>query len=141
MYRRQCAAIPYRHGERGLEVLLVTTRGTGRWVVPKGWIDPGKTPGEMAAIEAYEEAGVRGRVHKRPAGTFRYDKVRRNGSKVPCVVTAFLLQVHEELDDWPEKGERRRLWLPPAEAAGRVQEDGLRHMLDTLARRHPARPG
>lgn len=129
---RQIAAIPIRRDEDGdLEVLLVTSRETRRWVVPKGWPIEGKSNPEAAAVEAWEEAGVLGRIGKQPIGTYAYDK-RRPKTVVPVDVEVFILNVDEVLDEWPEAGERKRRWCTPEEAAELVHEDELKLLLSRL---------
>ncbi len=130
----QYAAVPYRFGETGLEVLLATSRGTGRWVIPKGWPMKGRKPREAAAVEAAEEAGVRGAVQKKPLGRFVYWKRMPEGF-VLCDVVVFGLEVKSELDNFREKGQRILEWVPAEVAADKVDEPGL----STLLRRLPDR--
>lgn len=127
----QYAAICYRRApERGpSEVLVVTSRETGRWVMPKGWPIKGKKPHEVAAIEAFEEAGVRGRVKKKPIGYFTYLKQLADGGRVPCVVGLHLLEVDQVFQDFPERGQRRSEWVSFIEAASRVREPELKGLL------------
>ena len=131
--RRQYGVIPVRlaPGE-AVEVLLITSRGTGRWVIPKGWPMKHRTPAEAAAIEAYEEAGLRGRVAGR-VGAYSYRKPELAGDRVLEVV-AFLMVVEQELPEWPERGERERVWFSAGEAAALVAEHGLARMLKRLPR-------
>lgn len=110
-------------------MLLVTSRGTGRWILPKGWVNPGQSAAQSAAQEAWEEGGVRGAVDADPLGTYRYAKRLEDGGARPCQVEVFPLRVEAELDAWPEQDQRRRLWLDPNEAAGRVEEPELRALL------------
>lgn len=105
--------------------MLVTSRGTGRWVVPKGNRITGLAPHEAAAHEAEEEAGVLGAVCPTPLGTFSYRKTRNNGASLMAQVSLFPFAVTEELDDWLEAGERERRWFPLEEAASAVQEPEL----------------
>lgn len=127
--REQFGAAPYRIAADGrLEVILVTTRETGRWTVPKGW--PIKKLGPLGAAmrEAYEEAGVRGEGG--PAiGVFDYLKIMRKGANQICEVEVFPLLVQEELEDWPERSERQRRWFSAEDAAAAVNEEGLRTIL------------
>ncbi|WP_353618316.1 NUDIX hydrolase [Roseomonas genomospecies 6] len=125
----QYAALPFRLRNGRPEVLLVTSRETRRWIIPKGWAEEGVKPSAMAAREAYEEAGVRGTVDHRPFGNFRYMKRLSANKSVLCAVTVFLLEVDEVLDDWPEKGQRERRWLTPSQAALAVGESALVEML------------
>ena len=128
-YYRQSAVIPYRQAERGLEVLLITSRRRKRWIIPKGIVEPDLTPAESAVKEAFEEAGVVGEVSTSSVGTYQYKKW--NGT---CTVEVFSLQVKEVLKAWPEVQERTRAWLSPEEAANRVAEPALKELLRSLAR-------
>lgn len=119
---RQCAAIPYVIRDGEAQVLLLTSRGTGRWIIPKGWCKKKHTPAEMAALEAFEESGVVGEVTPEPIGTYHYTKILRNGSLKPLVVDVFGLRVQFEALDWPERHERERVWVTPAEASLMVAE-------------------
>ncbi len=131
--RQQVAALPLSYDEAGrVQVLLVTSRDTGRWVLPKGWLMKGKKPHRAAEQEAYEEAGLIGKVRKVPLGTYSYEKRLWTGSSVPCKVTVFPLRVEHHRDRWPEMNERERRWFSPDEAALVVAEDGLRHLLRTV---------
>ncbi|MDK4701857.1 MULTISPECIES: NUDIX hydrolase [unclassified Rhizobium] len=127
----QYAAICYRKVPEceDAEMLLVTSRESGRWVVPKGWPIKGKKPYEVAAIEAYEEAGVRGKVKKKPFGYFTYLKQLADGNRVPCIVGLHLLEVDQTLQDFPERGQRRVEWVSFIEAANRVREPELKGLL------------
>jgi 8-oxo-dGTP pyrophosphatase MutT (NUDIX family) len=113
----QYAALPYRAKDKSqLEVMLVTSRGTRRWIIPKGWPKRGKPPHDAAAEEAFEEAGVVGKVGKRSIGSFPYDKILEKGTTASCHVHVFPLRVTRQHKDWPEKRERKVAWYPPAEA-------------------------
>jgi 8-oxo-dGTP pyrophosphatase MutT (NUDIX family) len=133
----QYAVIPWREGGAGREVLLITSRDTGRWVIPKGWPMRRRRPWEAAAAEAYEEAGVRGEVEAVQFGAYRYDKVRRSGRVRPVKVRVFRLKVAEVLDAWPEAGQRERAWFSPADAAERVDEPELKALLTRMDREGP----
>lgn len=122
----QVAALPWRRRADGeMEVLLVTTRGTGQWMVPKGWPMLGKTWPEAAAQEAWEEAGVRGRPGTVEIGRFRHDKSGLLQQSLPCTVAVFPLAVDEELDRWPERAERVRRWFALPEARKAVRSADL----------------
>ena len=130
---RQVAAIPVRRrGDGNLEVLLVTSRETRRWVIPKGWPWPEVLDHEAAAAEAWEEAGVRGRILADKLGSFTYDK-RRDGILLTVNVVVYLLEVTEEEHTWPEMEERQRAWFSPAAAAQAVVEPELKLLLQALA--------
>jgi 8-oxo-dGTP pyrophosphatase MutT (NUDIX family) len=136
--RRQCAALPLTWRDDGsCLVLLVTSRETRRWVLPKGWRKRKVTAWEQAAREAYEEAGLIGQIGKHAIGRYRYDKQLRDGRSVPCRVDVFPLEVTGRLDDWPEKAEREAAWFAPAEAAASVDEPGLAEILRRLDGRTP----
>jgi 8-oxo-dGTP pyrophosphatase MutT (NUDIX family) len=128
----QYAALPYRRADNGLEVLLITSRDTGRWVIPKGWAHKQLPAHAVAAKEAFEEAGLVGKVRKRSAGTYRYRKWLSAEEAVTCKVDVFLLEVERQLDDWPERAARETRWLPPAQAATCVAEAGLQKLLRKL---------
>ena len=120
-------------GAVGIEVLLITSRETRRWVVPKGWPMKKKTPSEAAAQEAWEEAGVRGRIEAQALGSFHYLKRLKRDRTQLCVVDVYPLAVEQELSDWPESHERERVWLTPAEAASRVDEPELAALIEAFA--------
>ncbi len=122
---RQAAAIPVRDGL----VCLVTSRSGRRWVIPKGRIDSGHTPGEAALAEAWEEAGLVGVLAGGPVGSYRYEKYNLSHH-----VTVFVMAVTGEHDDWPERADRRREWVTVEEALGRVEELGLKDLLRGLPR-------
>ncbi len=125
---RQAAALPVRAGR----VCLVTNRSGRRWVIPKGRLEPGATPGEIALVEAWEEGGLVGVLAPEPLGTYRSQKGRST-----CLVTVFLLEVLGSAAAWPEAGRRRRCWLPPGAALQRLDHPGLRGLLARVL----ARPG
>ena len=130
----QYGALPWRR-RRGhtVEILLVTTRRSGRWIVPKGWPIGGCTPRECAAREAMEEAGVLGVIAAEPIGTFPYEKQRKSGAAVPCRVAVFALQVTHRLRDWPEKSARETRWCEIDEALALAGDDGLRRVIARFA--------
>jgi 8-oxo-dGTP pyrophosphatase MutT (NUDIX family) len=132
----QFAALCYRiRKDRGIfEVLLVTSRESGRWVIPKGWPIAGKKPHEVAVIEAFEEAGVRGKAKKKPFGYFTYLKMFDNGARVPCRVQVHLLDVEEVSDVFHEKGQRISEWVSCIEAARRVHEPELKGLFLSMQR-------
>lgn len=112
-------------------VLMITSRGTRRWILPKGWPMPGRSLSEAALQEAWEEAGVRA-ASGSAIGTYRYDKVQSGGYAVPILVHVFLCHVDSLADDFPEQGRRDRRWMDPAEAAGLVAEPDLAALLRAL---------
>lgn len=125
MRKRQCAAVPYRIGPDGPEILLVTSRNKGRWIVPKGNVERKLGPRRSAAVEAFEEAGVVGTVLPDLLGCYRHPRAR--------LTDVFLLDVETELAAWPEDHVRRRRWVPGPEAAGAVRVAGLRPVLEIAA--------
>jgi 8-oxo-dGTP pyrophosphatase MutT (NUDIX family) len=129
----QCAALCYRPAPDGVQVLVVTSRESGRWIIPKGWPIEGKKDYQAAAQEALEEAGIRGKVKKKPFGYFSYLKKLDTGRQVPCIVQVHLLKVVRTEVDFRENGQRRREWVSCYEAARRVQEPELKGLLLTLA--------
>lgn len=129
---RQCAALPLLRENGALRVVLVTSRGTGRWVLPKGWLKAGISGPEMAAIEAFEEAGLRGWVEPLPVGAFDYAKELESETLLPCRVEVFAMEVTEQLGEWPEQGQRIRRAFTPAEAAALVAEPDLAALLRRL---------
>lgn len=123
----QYGVLPYRvDGEGRLEILLITSKERRRWVIPKGNPIPFFLNYESAAREAFEEAGVEGRIATVPAGTYRYSKRRRSGSEAAAIVTVYPLLVTREAARWPEKGERALRWFSPEEAAEAVEEPELK---------------
>jgi 8-oxo-dGTP pyrophosphatase MutT (NUDIX family) len=125
--RLQYGALPYRVTEVGdVEILLITSRGTGRWIIPKGWPMKGRKPSGTAAREAYEEAGLRGDIGGKAIGTYTYEKyLDEVGVSVPCAVRIFPLLVKRHSKAWPENGQRQIQWFPATEAARLVQESEL----------------
>lgn len=119
-------------------VLLITSRGTGRWIIPKGWPMEGRTLPGAAAREAWEEAGVQGRVGHEEIGRYVYDKEQDSGFSVTIEVRVFPLYVERAATEFPESDERRRRWFAPQDAARMVAEPGLKRILMDLA--GPATP-
>lgn len=138
----QYAAVCFRRaaGTGVFEVLLITTRGSGRWVIPKGSPMKGKTPREVAALEAFEEAGIKGKVGKKPLGRYSYVKRLDNGESVPCIVEVFTVETTSIAETFKEQGQRQTLWVRPTEAGGYVEEPELRGLfsrLDARLRKNP----
>ena len=131
----QYAALPYRKRADGFDVLLITSRDTGRWIIPKGWPIVGLSPSQTAAREALEEAGITGRIGSERIGTYHYDKGRADDTSTRCEVDVFALEVVDQLDSWPEQHQRRREWLGLEEASERVAETELRALIRNLAAR------
>jgi 8-oxo-dGTP pyrophosphatase MutT (NUDIX family) len=123
--RRQVAALPWRRGADGIEILLVTSRETRRWITPKGGRMVGLTDAAAAAREALEEAGVEGVIGDAPLGTFRYLKVLKRRAPRWCVVALHALEVRVEHPTWHEQAERDRAWMTVEQAAACVSEPDL----------------
>ena len=134
----QVAALCWRMSPRGLEVLLITSRNSKRWILPKGWPQPDLTAAENAAREAFEEAGVTGKVGIQPVGRYHYLKQRREGAGMPVSVDVFALAVTRQVDDWPEKGQRSMIWVALNEAIVKISEPGLRVVLKDFRKAHAA---
>lgn len=128
--RVQVAALCTRESASGQEVLLITSRGTGRWIVPKGWPIEGLNGPETALQEAWEEAGVQGKqVDSEPLGRYSYDKIKDSGLAVPVETEVYQIQVSKLADEYPEAGQRERRWVAPKEAANLVREPQLKAIL------------
>jgi 8-oxo-dGTP pyrophosphatase MutT (NUDIX family) len=128
--REQFAALPWRKGvDGGIELLLITSRETRRWVIPKGWPMKRLPSFKAAAQEAFEEAGVTGDIRQRPLGLYHYVKRLKSGRLQSVRVAVFPLKVAKEAEMWPEQHQRERLWVAPAEAAERVDEPELKALL------------
>ena len=130
----QYAALPWRETEGAIEILLVTTRKTGRWIVPKGWPLIDRTPSESAAYEALEEAGVLGDMAAEPLGSFRYSKRRKSGAIVSCKVYVFAMEVVRQRRSWAEQSARETCWCSLEDARARVTDPGLRRIIAKFAR-------
>jgi 8-oxo-dGTP pyrophosphatase MutT (NUDIX family) len=133
----QFGALPWRLTEGGTrQIMLLTSRETHRWVIPKGWPMKGRKPREVATQEAYEEAGLIGHiVSKRPLGNFHYAKRLPKGDAI-CQVRVFLFRVERQLDEWPEKGQRETKWFDAEEAVDLVEEGGLAEIIDRFSGSH-----
>jgi predicted phosphate transport protein (TIGR00153 family) len=136
---RQIAVLPYRTQspavDAPIEILLITSRETRRWVVPKGGLMKGMPPHAAAAVEAEEEAGVLGSVCPTPLGSFRYRKRRNSGASVWADVDVFPFAVTEELDTWDEQHQRERRWFSLADAADAVDEEDLAALIRSFGAR------
>jgi 8-oxo-dGTP pyrophosphatase MutT (NUDIX family) len=134
--RLQYGALPYRSNKAGVfQILLVTTRRNGKWIIPKGWPIKGLTPKETAAREAYEEeAGARGDMKRRISGAYSYNKLLDDkGIIVPCEVKVFPLRVRRMEKVWPEQRQRVVRWFEPADAIEAVAEPGLKTLIEVFA--------
>ena len=129
----QYAALPLQERDGEICVLLVTSRETHRWVLPKGWGEKGLTGAQVATKEAFEEAGIRGVIRDAPVGTYRYTKRLRKQSTVECEVKVYPLMVDKLAANWPERGQRRREWFTLAQAALVIDDGELVPLLLRLA--------
>ena len=137
---RQVAALPWKRTETDLQILMITSRETRRWVIPKGGRMTGKTDPEAAAVEAMEEAGVQGPVSSSSIGVFRYLKRLRSGEDRANVVAVYPLQVMIQHGSWLEAGERERRWMLPETAAALVHEPDLAALIHRFAQIRQADP-
>lgn len=122
---RQVAALPWRVEDGQRRILMITSRETRRWVIPKGGRMVGKTDPEAAAQEALEEAGIKGEIETHSVGVFRYAKRAKDDSIRQCVVSVYPLEVLIQLGAWPEAHQRERRWMTVDEAAAAVHEPDL----------------
>lgn len=128
--RRQVAALCWRAGDAGPEVMLITTRRSKRWTPPKGWPMDGRTLAGAAAQEAWEEAGVTGAVSEDAIGGYDYRKLKGNSEAAEAVrVEVFPLKVQQIKDAYPERRQRKRKWMTPTDAANAVREPELKRLL------------
>jgi 8-oxo-dGTP pyrophosphatase MutT (NUDIX family) len=125
----QYAAICYMRMPDSIKVLLITSRQSGRWVIPKGWAMDSRAPHQVAEREAWEEAGIRGKARKKPFGYYTYLKMLDTGDRVASVVQVHLVEVSAMDVEFKEKGQRTVAWLPPHEAASLVREPELKGLL------------
>ncbi len=129
----QVAALCVKGKGSDLRVLMITSRGTGRWIIPKGWPIDGITAHDAAMTEAWEEAGVKvGRVNARSVGSYTYDKVLDSGAPAPVEAQVYMVEVEKLVEDFPEVHQRRRKWMKPKRAAELVDEPGLKALLLSL---------
>jgi len=131
--RSQLGALCWRLHRGKVEVLLITSRDTGRWVIPKGWPMDGLDAAGAAAREAWEEAGVTGETMPEAVGLYGYDKMQKDQPCLPCVVAVYPLRVEKLAAKFPERKERRRKWFAAEKAAKKVAEPELRALLQRLA--------
>lgn len=133
--RAQFAALCYRIRKDKPEICLITSRGTGRWIVPKGWPMPGETPQDAAATEAWEEAGLEGHVHAQALGLFSYAKDHENNN-LPVIAIVFAMKVKTVHSEYPEAHQRKRKWFSPKKAASKILDPELRHIIRDFDPRH-----
>lgn len=131
--RVQVAALCYRETKTGKQVLLITSKDTGRWIVPKGWPIDGKDGPQSALQEAWEEAGVsKADIETEPLGYYEYAKGLGEGMTVPVEAQVYLTKVRDLSEEYPEVSERERAWFEPKDAANRVDEPDLKAILNAL---------
>ncbi|WP_116087415.1 NUDIX hydrolase [Tropicimonas sp. IMCC34011] len=126
--------MPLRKKNGRLEVCLLTSRDSGRWIIPKGWPMKNKAGWRVAEIEAFEEGGLAGRLARRPMGSFRYVKGMEGGVHIPVVVHLYAMRVRKQHGNWKEKKQRTRRWTPLKEAAEMVEEPELAELFLTARR-------
>ena len=131
--RRQFAALPYTEQNGEMLVMLVTSRETCRWVLPKGWAEKNLSGPALAAKEAFEEAGLVGKVAAQSVGSYTYPKRLPGGHSLECKVKIFAMHVEHVMEDWPERHQRERRWFTLAQAAMAVEEGDLVALLLQLA--------
>lgn len=129
----QFAALPFRQDGTELMVCLVTSRGSGRLIIPKGWPEPGLEPHQVAAHEAFEEAGLLGEIDAKPIGAYSYRKSLHLFASVTCRVDVFPLRVTAERENWPESTQRMRVWRKASAAAKAVREPDLSKLIQSFA--------
>ena len=127
--KKQFSALPYIVFRNHIEVLLITRRRSKRWIIPKGWPEEHLTPSKLAALEAFEEAGLKGRVGKRKIGNFNYVKRLDANNSVICDVDVFAMKVTAQYLDFPEKGQRELRWLKLKKAAALIEEKELAQLI------------
>lgn len=129
-FAEQFATLPWRISDNGeTEIMLVTSRISRHWLLPKGWLVRNKSAIQSAQIEAFEEAGVEGKPSPRAVGVYTYNKILKTGESIPCSVTVYALKVKRLLTEWPEASQRERQWFTIPAAADAVFEPQLREML------------
>jgi 8-oxo-dGTP pyrophosphatase MutT (NUDIX family) len=124
----QSAVLAYCFEAGEPKVLMITSRGRGRWVLPKGRIEDGQTAKEAAVVEAYEEAGIKGELAETKIGTYSYTKLD-DPNDDSFRVRVYPMSVSSMSDEWPEKDQRDRLWMDFPSAAKAVEEPELRTLL------------
>ncbi|MFC3703247.1 NUDIX hydrolase [Devosia honganensis] len=133
---RQAGAMPYALVEGRMAFLLITSRRSGKWIFPKGAIEPGMTPWDSAALEALEEAGVSGTMGTEPVGSYRAS-LGNNGSTL-VDVDLYPLRVTQQHENWLEQDERMRHWATLSEARRLLADRSLSRLAALLHARHEA---
>lgn len=130
--RSQFAALPFRMTDDGFQVMLVTSRTRKRWILPKGWPEPGLTPAQCAEKEAFEEGGVKGKAYDLCLGVYSYVKLLDDGLLIPCLGMVYPIRVKTVLTKYPEKDERKRKWFSAKKAASLVDEPELKKIIKSF---------
>ncbi len=130
--RTQFGALCYRFKGQDLRVLLVTSRKSGLWILPKGWPLDGATPAQTALREAEEEAGAIGKVTGGSIGLYSDVKTLTSNQQVPCVIAIYPIKVKKLLRSYREKSQRKRKWFSLKRAASTVDNPELRQFLKDL---------
>jgi 8-oxo-dGTP pyrophosphatase MutT (NUDIX family) len=125
----QVGAICWRLSGKGLRILLITSRDTGRWVIPKGWPMKKRADWDAAAREAWEEAGVQGAIGQQSIGLYTYRKMLPGGAYIPCAVRVYPLEVQSMRREYPETAQRSSKWFSPRKASRLVDEPELAALL------------
>ena len=134
--RDQAGVIPFRHKRKRIEICLIRRKGQKKWKIPKGFVDPGETPRQTALKEAWEEAGLRGRLVGESVGSYEYEKWN-----LDLTVAVFLMEVKEAADEWDESESRERGWLPLDDALAQLKKHPAKGLLAHVSRRlGPNRP-
>ncbi|MCU0831703.1 MAG: NUDIX hydrolase [Rhizobiaceae bacterium] len=131
--REQVAALPWKRAQGRLRIMLITSRGTGRWVLPKGWMNGDEDPADAALREAHEEAGVIGEVTRVGLGFYTYDKRLDGGPSVKCRVRVYPIKVTRQARAFKEAGERLIQWFDAEAAADAVKERELAELIRAFA--------
>lgn len=136
----QYAALPYRIARGRVEIMLITSRETRRWVAPKGWPMMGLKPHDAAAVEAAEEAGLIGEIDDRPIGSYNYLKRLKGGRTIAVQVSVFPFRVQAQVDSWKEQGQREFAWFRYQKAASLVAEPSFRRLIRQFGKAHTPGP-
>ncbi len=129
------AALPWRVASGRLEFLLVTSRISQHWLIPKGWPMPGKSDRDSALQEAFEEAGIRGVGSRHALGRYSFQKALHDGSEMACIMSVFGMSEVAELDSWPEMEQRERRWVPQFEATEMIFDWNLTRFLADITQK------
>ena len=125
----QVAALCYRRRKKDVEILLVKSLGRGNWILPKGWPMDDRSLSKAAATEAFEEAGAKGKIKKKPVGSYKYTKTRKNGDLLECEALAYEMEVSDIKKKFPESDIRTARWFSKKEAANNVAFKQLRKLI------------